>query len=99
MIRRLIGAILVLSLALAPAGCRPRTKVRESSSTASSRVEHFKERQAATELTHGRIQMSSVAEEGDGRIRYQTSDGKTWLVAMTPDENGGYRYGTPEELK
>ena len=98
MIRRLIGAVLVLSLALVPAGCRPRNKNREFSAP-SSRVEHFKERQAATELTHGRIRMNSVAEESDGRIRYQTSDGKTWLVAMTPDENGGYRYGTPEEVK
>lgn len=98
MIRTLVSAVLVLSLALAPAGCRPRKKDRELSA-ASSRVEHFKQRQAATELTHGRIQMDGVAEESDGRIRYQTSDGKTWLVAMTPDENGGYRYGTPEEVK
>jgi hypothetical protein len=98
MIMRLIGLVLVLSLALTPAGCRPRKKVRELSAP-SSRVEHFKQRQSATELTHGRIQTNSVAEESDGRIRYQTSDGKTWLVAMTPDESGGYRYGTPEEVK
>jgi len=96
--RRLCAVFVILSLALAPLGCRPR---KESSpfSASTSRVEHFKERQAATELTHGRIRLDSVEESADGRIRYQTTDGKTWLVEMTPDANGSYRYGTPEEVK
>jgi len=97
MMRRWIGAVLIFCLALAPSGCRPRKHDRDSSAS-SSRVEHFKERQAATELTHGRIRLDTVAEVADGRIRYQTSDGKTWLVEMTADDNGGYRYGTPEEV-
>src|SRR5713226_5497759 len=98
MIRRLWGIALILSLALAPLGCRPRKDSSEFSAP-TSRVEHFRQRQAATELTHGRIRLDSVEEAAGGRIRYQTSDGKTWLVDMTPDANGGYRYGTPEEVK
>jgi hypothetical protein len=98
MIRRLIGTVLAVSLALTPASCRPHKQEGEQSAP-TSRVDHFKKRQAATELTHGRIRLDSVAEAADGRIRYQTSDGKTWLVAMTPDPNGGYRYGMPEEVK
>ena len=96
--RRLCGTLLILSLALTPLGCRPRQDARESSAS-TSRVEHFKQLQAATELTHGRIRLNSVEEADDGRIRYQTSDGKIWHVEMTPDPNGGYRYGMPEEVK
>jgi hypothetical protein len=96
--RRLGGALLILSLVLTAAGCRPRKHSYEFSAS-TSRVEHFRQRQAATELTHGRIRLDSVEEADDGRIRYQTSDGKTWHVEMTPDPNGGYRYGIPEEAK
>jgi hypothetical protein len=98
MMRHILGIALIVGLTLAPLGCRPHRDVSEFSSEA-SRVEHFRQRQSATELTHGRIRMDSVEEASDGRVRYQTSDGKTWLVDMTPDANGGYRYGTPEEVK
>jgi hypothetical protein len=98
MTRRWLTTILVVCVVLAPLGCRPRNQERDPSAPP-SRVAHFKERQAATQLTHGRIRLDSVAEHHDGRIRYQTSDGKTWLVDMTPDANGGYRYGMPEEVK
>jgi hypothetical protein len=98
MMWRMGGVLLIVSLALTPLGCRPRKDVH-AFSTSNSRVEHFKERQAATELTHGRIRLESVEEADDGRIRYQTSDGKTWHVEMTPDANGGYRYGTPEQVE
>jgi hypothetical protein len=98
MMRRRLGIVLIACLALAPLGCRPRHEQGEPSAPA-SRVAHFRERQAATELTHGRIKLDSVAEADSSRIRYQTSDGKTWLVEMTPHADGGYRYGTPEEVK
>ena len=56
MILRLIGTVLAVSLFMALAGCRPRTQEHDYSAPA-SRVEHFKKRQAATELTHGRIRL------------------------------------------
>ena len=92
---RCFGIVLLACLAVTPLGCRPRQEQSEASAP-TSRVAHFRERQAATELTHGRIKLDTVAEASGGRIRYQTSDGKCWLVEMTPDANGGYRYGTPE---
>jgi hypothetical protein len=95
MSRRLAAFLLLLCLSLATLGCRPHQQARAPSAS-SSRVEHFKEKQAATVLTHGKIRLDSVEEAPGGKIRYQTSDGKTWLVAMTPDGKGGYRYGTPE---
>lgn len=98
MSRRLAAIPLLLALAFAPLGCRPHHHER-SASALTSRVEHFKEKQAGTILTHGRIRMDSVEEAPDGKVKYQTSDGKTWLVAMTPDGNGGYRYGTPEAVE
>ena len=98
MTRQLFASVLMACIALSPLGCRPRHRERDPSAP-TSRVAHFKERQAATQLTHGRIKLDSVAEAHDGRIRYQTSDGKTWLVDMTPDTNGGYHYGMPEEVK
>jgi hypothetical protein len=95
--RWLITSLVACSV-LVPLGCRPGNREQDSSELP-SRVAHFKERQAATQLTHGRIKLDSVKENDDGRIRYQTGDGKTWLVEMTPDANGGYRYGMPEEVK
>ena len=95
---RLAAIPLLLAVAFAPLGCRPHHHERTQAALA-SRVEHFKEKQAATVLTHGRIRMDTVEEASDGKVKYQTSDGKTWLVAMTPDGNDGYRYGTPEEVK
>jgi hypothetical protein len=89
------GIVVLVCLAVTPLGCRPPREQSEASAPC-SRVLHFKERQAATELTHGRIKLDTVAEAGGSRIRYQTSDGKHWLVEMTPEANGGYRYGTPE---
>jgi hypothetical protein len=93
--QRWFGIVMLACLAVMPLGCRPRQEQSEGSAPA-SRVAHFKQRQAATQLTHGRIKLDTVAESDGNRIRYQTSDGKSWLVEMTPDANGGYRYGTPE---
>src|SRR5262249_17740612 len=95
---RFPSLVLLVALALTPLGCRPHPRP-QAQAAATSRVEHFKEKQAATVLTHGKICLESVEEAADGRIAYQTTDGKTWRVAMTPDERGGYRYGTPEEVK
>src|SRR5439155_12511363 len=89
MMRRVCKIVLIASLALTPLGCRPRQDHSDYSAPA-SRVEHFKRRQAATELTHGRIRLESVDEDDGRRTRYQTSDCKTWLVAMTTEPNGGY---------
>ena len=96
--RQIFASLLMACIVLSPLGCRPRNQERDPSAP-TSRVAHFKERQAATQLTHGRIKLDSVAEAEGGRIRYQTSDGKTWLVDMTPDANGGYHYGLPEQVK
>jgi hypothetical protein len=98
MSRRISAIALLLSLTLAPLGCRPQEEA-SAQSASTSLVTHFKEKQAATVLTHGKIRIDTVEEAPDGKIKYQTSDGKTWLVAMTPDGKGGFRYGTPEEAK
>jgi len=47
--------------------------------------------------THGTIRMDSV-EERDGKIHYQTDDGKRWRVDMILQSDKTYRYGTPEEV-
>jgi hypothetical protein len=98
MSRRLAMIPMLLALTLTPLGCRPHERGRAESAP-TSRVEHFKEKQAATVLTHGKIRLDTVEEASNGKIKYQTSDGRTWLVDMTPDGKGGYRYGTPEAVE
>jgi hypothetical protein len=61
-------------------------------------AQYFKERQANTMTTHGKIQTVSV-EEKDGKIQYKTEDGKLWRVTYSKYADGTYSYGTPHEVK
>lgn len=45
----------------------------------------------------GAIDKSSVKENSDGKITYKTSDGKSWVVEVTRDEDGRFHYSEPEE--
>lgn len=47
----------------------------------------------------GAIDMSSVKEASDGDMTYTTSDGRTWKVKMTQDEDGRFHYSEPEEVE
>ena len=47
---------------------------------------------------HGRITADSAESAGDGKLRYQTEDGKRWEVTATP-EGKGYRYSSPQPAK
>lgn len=64
-----------------------------------TKLEYFKERQAATMTTNGKIKMDTIQETPDGRIQYQTDDGKTWRVTMTKQADGTYSYGMPDEVR
>lgn len=46
---------------------------------------------------HGRIRANSAESAGDGKIHYQTEDGKRWEVYALPEGNG-YRYRDPQPV-
>ena len=47
---------------------------------------------------NGRI-MTDTVEEKDGKIEYQTDDGKKWRVEYSKQADGTYHYRTPDEVK
>jgi hypothetical protein len=77
------------------AGCGGETP---PSPTTRSKVQIFKDDQGATMTPHGKIRLESV-QEVNGRIQYQTDEGKTWQVDMTKKADGTYQYGTPDEVR
>jgi hypothetical protein len=93
---RLLALALVVLVALTALGCRPKNTGEEGASA--SRVEYFKQKQAATVMSHGKINLDTVEETAGGKIKYQTEDGRTWVVDMKPDSKGGYSYGTPQAV-
>jgi hypothetical protein len=48
-----------------------------------------------TETPHGKIR-AEMAVENNGRIEYQTADGKWWSTKATKQTSGAYKY---EDLK
>jgi ABC-type oligopeptide transport system substrate-binding subunit len=64
-----------------------------------SKVEYFRDTHGPTMTPHGKIKMDTIQEASNGKIQYQTEDGKTWRVDMTKQADGTYRYGTPDEVK
>jgi hypothetical protein len=48
---------------------------------------------------HGRILVETAVEGSDGKIHYQTEDGKKWRVTMAKQPDGNYRYSEPEEVR
>jgi hypothetical protein len=61
-------------------------------------AQYFKEQQADTMTPHGKIMTDSV-EEKDGKIQYNTTDGKQWRVTYSKRADGTYEYGMPGEVK
>ncbi|HZT82926.1 MAG TPA: hypothetical protein VFA26_22030 [Gemmataceae bacterium] len=100
MTKRVVAGVLLLGLSLTPLACRPR-KAREQPPPPANRVEYFKQKQAETYLPNGRqkVVLDTVEETPDGRIRYQTTDGQTWVVEMKPTGDGRYKFGWPEPAK
>jgi hypothetical protein len=64
-----------------------------------SKVEYFRDTQGPSMTPYGKIKMDTVQPASDGKVQYQTEDGKTWRVEMTKQADGTYRYGTPVEVK
>ena len=74
-------------------------QVIERAQAVSEKVQAFREEQASTVTTRGPIEMSSVQETNDGLMKYQTGDGRTWVVEMTKDADGDYHYSEPREVQ
>jgi hypothetical protein len=79
-----ILTIAAATVAIAGCGSRPLTK-----------ADRFKQDQAATITTHGRIDLESVQETRDGRISYRTANGSLWQVEISQNADGTPRYGEP----
>jgi hypothetical protein len=93
---RVLLALLVVG-ACAGAHCR-HSPTRPTAAARPTKVDYFKQAQAATMTPHGAIDMSSVSETAEG-VQYRTSDGSSWRVVMEPTP-GGYRFrGDPEPVK
>jgi hypothetical protein len=94
---RLVLALLVVGVC-AGARCHRSPSRPPPAAAHPSKVDYFKQSQAATMTPHGAIDMTSVTETPDG-VEYRTSDGSTWRVVMEPTANG-YRFrGDPEPVK
>jgi hypothetical protein len=78
-------------------GCDEKAQKDKKQKNESAKVEYFRATQGPTMTTHGKIKMDTV-EDKDGKIQYQTEDGKRWRVDMTLEVDKTYRYGTPEEV-
>jgi hypothetical protein len=90
--------LIVASLSGSGSGCDGSSATKKPEK---SKVDYFKETQASTITTHGRIKMDSVKEVG-GKIEYETDDEsgvQKWHVDMTKLADGTYTYGMPEEVK
>jgi hypothetical protein len=93
-----LALVVILVGICAGAQCNRPARVSPSHTPSTSRVEAFKEQQAATMTPHGTIDLKSVKETSDG-VEYRTSDGHTWRVAMEWTANGWRPRGEPEEVK
>jgi hypothetical protein len=92
-------ALVLCCVAAVSAGCRGCECGTAKPEDTRSKLQYFKETQGPTVTPHGTIKMETAEETADGRIQYQTEDGKTWRVGMTKQADGTYRYGTPAEVK
>jgi hypothetical protein len=63
-----------------------------------SAAEYFDKTQSNTMTPHGRVKAGSAKLTGNGKVRYQTEDGRLWEVTATPDSSGGYRYSDPKSV-
>jgi hypothetical protein len=93
---RCVLLVLVIVL-LSGARCNRPTRVTVPSKTL-TKLEYFKEKQAATMTPHGTIDMNSVKETSEG-VEYRTTDGNTWRVTMERTGDGWRTRGDPEPVK
>src|SRR5262249_16322995 len=94
---RCVLLVLVVAL-LCGARCnRPGGKVTGPSKPP-TKLEDFKQKQAATMTAHGTIDMNSVKETPEG-VEYRTTDGNTWRVTMERTGDGWRTRGDPEPVK
>jgi hypothetical protein len=84
----------MLCCVIALAGCGGYAKAPDTR----SKVEYFRAKQGVTVTPHGKIKMDTVTEV-DGKIQYQTEDGRRWRVEMAKQADGTYQYGAPTEVK
>jgi hypothetical protein len=94
--RGLLGLVLAALLAVT-AGCGGSGRSNKPPDTRSA-AQYFQEQQAHTVTPNGRIRTDTV-QERDGKIEYQTEDGRRWQVGYSRRADATYEYGTPEELK
>lgn len=95
---RMIGGLLLGVVIVAAPACKPGGSVSTGGQATESPVQAFKAKQAKTMTPNGRIDMNSVVET-DGKIEYQTEDGKKWRVDYQKRADATYQYGKPEEVK
>jgi hypothetical protein len=93
---RCILLVLVIAL-LCGARCNRPAKVTVPSKPL-TKLEYFKEKQAATMTPHGTIDLTSVKETPEG-VEYRTTDGNTWRVTMERAGDGWRTRGDPEPVK
>lgn len=91
--------IVICFVAVLNSGCGNSGSTSTKQEDTRSKVEYFWDEQGPTMTPHGKIKMETVQETSDGRIQYQTEDGRTWRVDMSKQADGTYRYGTPDEVK
>ncbi len=89
-------ALLLLGMVLATGslGCVPKEKKERSANT----LQAFKSAQAKVETPYGKIKVDS-AKEINGKIEYQTADGRRWRVTPVLQQNGAFKYEDLEEVK
>jgi hypothetical protein len=64
-----------------------------------SPAEFMNATQDGTSVPHGEFKAGSARDVEDGRIRYDTMDGKTFEVSPRPNDQGGYHYLDASEVE
>jgi hypothetical protein len=95
---RLLGAAVVVVVLIAAFTHNSGTSRTENVLDTRTPGQYFKERQASTITPNGKIMTDTVAEK-NGKIEFNTQDGKRWSVDATKRTDGTYQYGTPDEVK
>jgi hypothetical protein len=97
-IQRAVAVSLVICyISILTIGCGRRENTKKGDGR--TKVEHFRDTQGLTMTPHGKMKMDTVAEGADGKIHYETEDGKRWRVDMTKQADETYHYGTPDEVR
>jgi hypothetical protein len=95
---RLVALCWIAALIGGCGGTAPNPKQQEHTET---RAEYFRRnhKPTMTPINNGKIKVETAQDVDDGKVQYQTEDGKTWRVRMDKQADGTYRYGTPDPIK